>query len=62
MVVHAYNPSTQVAEAGGSLRFGGQPELQSEFKANPNCIVKMSQKVKKKGGGVDLAGHGSVCL
>ena len=31
MVVHAFNPSTLEAEAGGSLKVQGQPYLQSEF-------------------------------
>jgi hypothetical protein len=30
-MVHVISPSTQEAEAGGSLRAGGQPGLQGEF-------------------------------
>jgi hypothetical protein len=31
MVAHAFNPSTQEAEAGGSLSIWGQPAIQSKF-------------------------------
>jgi hypothetical protein len=31
MVLHAFNPSTQEAEAGGSVQAQGNPDLQREF-------------------------------
>lgn len=37
MVVHVYIPSTQEAEAGGSIQVQGQPGVQSE-------ILSMSKK------------------
>jgi hypothetical protein len=39
MVVHAFNPSTQEAEAGGSLS-SGQPGLQSEFQDSQGYTEK----------------------
>ena len=47
MVVHAFNPSTWEAEAGGflSLRL---PGLQSELQESQGYTEKPSQKKKKK--------------
>ena len=51
MVVHAYNPRTQEADAGGSLssRVQGQPGLQSEFQNSQGyteklCLEKQQQQ------------------
>jgi hypothetical protein len=40
MVVHAFNPSTWEAEAGGSLWVRGQPGLQSEFQDSQGYTEK----------------------
>ena len=42
VVVHTFNPSTQEAEAGGSLGVRGQPGLQSEFQDSQGYIEKSS--------------------
>ena len=48
MVAHAFNPSTQEAEAGGYLQVRGQPGLQSEFQDSQDypekpCFQKTKQ-------------------
>jgi hypothetical protein len=55
MVAHAFNPSTQEAEAGGFLLIRGQPGLQSEFQdsqsytqRNPTQSQKTKQNKKTK--------------
>ena len=40
MVVKSFNPSTQEAEAGGSLWVQGQPGLQSEFQDSQGCYIE----------------------
>ena len=52
MVGHAFNSSTQEAEAGGFLSLG-QPGLQSEFQDSQGytdkpCLEKQKTKNKKK--------------
>ena len=55
MVVHAFNPSTWEAEAGGFLR--GQSSLKSEFQDSqgftekPCLKIKQNKKKKKNNGG-----------
>lgn len=39
MVTHAWNPSTQEAEAGGLLQVRGQPGLYNEFLATRGYII-----------------------
>jgi hypothetical protein len=39
-VAHTFSPSTQEAEAGGSLGVLDQPGLQSEFQDSQSHIVK----------------------
>jgi hypothetical protein len=46
IVVHAYNPSTQEVEAGGS-QVQGQLGLHQEFKASQGYIAKVSLKRTK---------------
>ena len=51
MLVHAFNPSTQEAGAGGSLWVWGQPGLQSEFQDNHGytdkpCFEKQNKNTK----------------
>ena len=53
MVAHAFNPSTEEAEAGGSLWVRGQPDLQElvrgqEPKTTENPCLEKSKKEKKK--------------
>ena len=53
VVAHAFNPSTQEEEAGGSLRVRGQAGLQSEFQHNQGytekpCLKNKKTKRKKK--------------
>ena len=43
---HAFNPSTQATEAGGSLGVQGQPGLQSEFQNSLGCAERLSKKNK----------------
>jgi hypothetical protein len=45
-MVHTCNPSTQKAEAGGSLVWG-QPGLQSELEASLGCMVRPCLKNNK---------------
>lgn len=40
MVVHAFNPNTEKAEAGESLWVEGLPSLHSEFHTGQGCIVR----------------------
>jgi hypothetical protein len=40
MVVHAFNLSTQVAEAGRSLWVQGQPDLQSQYQDSQGYTEK----------------------
>ena len=40
VVAHTFNPSTQEAEAGGSLWVRGQPGRQSEFQDNQDYTEK----------------------
>jgi hypothetical protein len=40
VVMHAFNPSTREAEAGGFLSFSGQPGLQSEFQDSQGYTEK----------------------
>jgi hypothetical protein len=52
VVVHAFNPNTQEAEAGGFLS-SRQPGLQSEFQDSQGytekpCLEKPKKKKKKK--------------
>ena len=44
MVAHIFNPSTQEAEAGGSLWVRGQPGLYNEFQDNQKYIVNPVSK------------------
>ena len=52
VVVHAFNPSTWEAEAGGSLSLG-QPGLQSQFQdklqsyTEKPCLEKQKHKTKQ---------------
>lgn len=46
VVVHACNPHTQEAEAGGLLQVWSEFGLQSQFKAILNCRVKRVSKIK----------------
>jgi hypothetical protein len=46
MVMHAFNPSTQEAEAGGSLAVWGQPGLQSEFQDSQGYTQKKKNYLK----------------
>lgn len=48
MVMHASSPSTQDAEAGGSLSAGGQTGLHSEFQQSQSYTGTLSQKKKMK--------------
>lgn len=46
-VAHSFNPSTQKAEIGGSLRVPDQPGLHNELQNNPGLYTKtLSQKNK----------------
>ena len=47
-VVHTFNPSTQEAEAGGSLWVQDQPGLHSEFQDSQGCYTEKSCLEKKK--------------
>ena len=47
-VVHAFNPSIQDAETGGSLWVQGQPGLQSQFQDSPGYTKKSCLKSKGK--------------
>ena len=49
VVVHAFDSSTQKAEAGGSLRVGGQPGLQSEYQDSQGYTEKpcLENKIKQ---------------
>ena len=42
----AFDPSTQEAEAGGSLWVRGQPGLQSEFQSSQDYTVRLCLKKK----------------
>lgn len=44
LVVHACNAGSKGAEAGGSLRAGGKPQPQSEFKADLSTTVRPELK------------------
>ena len=46
--MHTINPSTQEAEAGGSLCFHGQPGLQSEFQVSQGYTEKPCLKKPKE--------------
>jgi hypothetical protein len=46
--VHAFNPSTREAEAGGFLSSRPAPDLQSEFQDNQGYTEKPCLGVKKK--------------
>ena len=46
--VHAFNPSTWEAEAGGSLCVQGQPDLQNEFQNSQDHTVKPCLKKAKE--------------
>ena len=52
MVAHAFNPSTQEAEAGDTQWVQGQPGLQSEFQNSQDCNTEKpcleKQKAKNK--------------
>ncbi|XP_063084659.1 ubiquitin-conjugating enzyme E2 R1 isoform X1 [Cavia porcellus] len=48
VVAHTCHPSTQEAEAGGSLRDRDQPGLQSKLKASLDCIARPCLKKTKK--------------
>ena len=50
MVLSAFNPRTQEAEAGGSLWVQGQPGLQSSLEDNQWCYTERFclEKPKKK--------------
>lgn len=43
--VHTFNPRTQEAEAGGSLRVWGQPGLYNEFQASQGHKVRSGDGV-----------------
>jgi hypothetical protein len=47
VVVHTFNPSTGKAEAGGSLRIQGQPDLQTEFQDSQGYKLRPWLKNKK---------------
>jgi hypothetical protein len=47
VVAHAFNPSTQEAEAGGSLN-QGQPGLQSEFQDSQGYTENLCLREKKE--------------
>jgi hypothetical protein len=49
VVAHTFSPSTQEAQAGGSLWVGGQPSLQSQFQYRQGytekpCLKKAQTK------------------
>ena len=49
MVAHTFNPSTQKAEAGGSLWIQGQPGLQSEIQeGQPELLHKETVSNKEE--------------
>jgi hypothetical protein len=48
VVVHAFNPRTQEAEAGRFLSSGGQPGLQSEFQKEKKRKEKKRKEKKRK--------------
>jgi hypothetical protein len=47
VVAHTFNPSTQEAEAGGSLWVWGQPDLYSEFQGSQSYSEKPWLKNKQ---------------
>jgi hypothetical protein len=51
MVAHTFNPSTQEAEAGGSLN--SMPDLQSEFQVSRYLCGQTLSHGGEKGGGLD---------
>jgi hypothetical protein len=46
-MAHAFNPSTQETEAGGSLRVRNQPGLHSEFQDSQGSVVNQTQKISQ---------------
>ena len=53
MVAHTFNPSTQEAEAGGSLWTWAQPDLYSEFQdiqgyVEWSCLQKPKQEQQQQ--------------
>ena len=51
MVAYIFNPSTQEAEAGGSLWFWGQPGLHTEFQDSQDCFTEklcLKKQTKQK--------------
>ena len=48
VVVHVFDPSTQEAEAGGSLCVQGQPGLHREFQDGQGYIVRPCLKKQTK--------------
>jgi hypothetical protein len=49
VVVQAFSPSSQKAEAGGSTWVQGQSGLQSKFQDSQGYTEKLSKERKKKG-------------
>ena len=57
-MAYAFSPSTQEAEADGSLRVQGQPDLQSEFLDSQGYTNRSPVKKEEEEGGEDVGRRG----